>query len=87
MYNFPGPGVALGMFNLDQSIYDFARASMHYAVARGYPLYLSTKNTILKAYDGRFKDIFLDVYEREFSGKLVYEHRLIDDMVAFSLKK
>ena len=59
---------------------------MHYAVARGYPLYLSTKNTILKAYDGRFKDIFLDVYEREFSGKLVYEHRLIDDMVAFSLK-
>jgi isocitrate dehydrogenase len=84
-------GVAMAMFNYDDSIRDFARASMNYALARGYPLYLSTKNTILKAYDGRFKDIFQDVYDREFKSefekkKLTYEHRLIDDMVAAALK-
>ncbi|MBM3192354.1 MAG: NADP-dependent isocitrate dehydrogenase, partial [Chlamydiae bacterium] len=86
VYHFSGPGVALGMFNVDESIRDFARSSMHYAMEKGYPLYLSTKNTILKAYDGRFKDIFQDVYDKEFKGKLAYEHRLIDDMVAYALK-
>ena len=91
VFDFPGSGVALSMYNLDDSITDFARASMNYALMRGYPLYLSTKNTILKAYDGRFKDIFQDVYEAEFKDKfaaagITYEHRLIDDMVAAALK-
>ena len=89
--DFPGGGVAMGMFNYDASIRDFARASMRYALDRGYPLYLSTKNTILKAYDGRFKDLFEEVYESEFKAKfeeagITYEHRLIDDMVAQALK-
>jgi isocitrate dehydrogenase len=89
--NFPGGGVALGMYNFDDSIRDFARASFRYALDRGYPLYLSTKNTILKAYDGRFKDIFAEMYETEFKADfeqagLTYEHRLIDDMVAAALK-
>ena len=91
VFDFPSPGVAMAMFNLDDSIRDFARASMNYAVMRGYPLYLSTKNTILKAYDGRFKDIFAEVFEAEFKDqfaarKIIYEHRLIDDMVAAALK-
>src|SRR5262249_34118961 len=91
VFDFPGSGVAMSMYNLDQSIIDFARASMNYALARGYPLYLSTKNTILKAYDGRFKDIFQDVFDKEFKTefekkKITYEHRLIDDMVAAALK-
>ena len=89
--DFPGSGVALGMYNFDDSIRDFARASFRYALDRGYPLYLSTKNTILKAYDGRFKDIFAEMYETEFKADfeqagLTYEHRLIDDMVAAALK-
>jgi isocitrate dehydrogenase len=88
---FPGGGVAMGMYNFDDSIRDFARASMRYGLARHYPVYLSTKNTILKAYDGRFKDLFAEVYENEFKGEfeaagLTYEHRLIDDMVAAALK-
>src|SRR5215467_1509889 len=88
---FPGGGVALGMYNFDDSIRDFARASLRYGLDRGYPVYLSTKNTILKAYDGRFKDIFAEVYEAEFAGEfkaagITYEHRLIDDMVAAALK-
>jgi isocitrate dehydrogenase len=83
--------VAMGMYNLDKSIADFARASFAFGLDRNYPVYLSTKNTILKAYDGRFKDIFADVYEREFKAQfeaanLTYEHRLIDDMVASALK-
>jgi isocitrate dehydrogenase len=91
VFDFPGGGVAMAMYNLDDSIRDFARASMNYALARGYPLYLSTKNTILKVYDGRFKDIFQEVYDKEFKAefekkKLTYEHRLIDDMVAAALK-
>jgi isocitrate dehydrogenase len=91
VFDFPGSGIAMVMYNLDDSIRDFARASMNYALARGYPLYLSTKNTILKVYDGRFKDIFQDIYDREFKAefekkKLTYEHRLIDDMVAAALK-
>ena len=91
VFDFPGSGVAMAMFNLDQSIRDFAHASFRFALARNYPLYLSTKNTIVKAYDGRFKDIFQEVYEAEFKDKftaagLTYEHRLIDDMVAASLK-
>ncbi|TAL80747.1 MAG: NADP-dependent isocitrate dehydrogenase [Beijerinckiaceae bacterium] len=91
VFSFPGSGVALAMYNLDESIKDFARASMNYGLIRHYPVYLSTKNTILKAYDGRFKDLFQEVYETEFKAKfteagLVYEHRLIDDMVASSLK-
>jgi isocitrate dehydrogenase len=91
VYDFPGSGVAMAMFNLDESIRDFARASMNYALTRGYPLYLSTKNTILKAYDGRFKDIFQEVFDQEFKSafdksKLTYEHRLIDDMVAAAMK-
>jgi len=91
VFDFPGGGVAMAMYNLDDSIRDFARASMNYALARGYPLYLSTKNTILKVYDGRFKDIFQEIYDSEFKGefakkKLTYEHRLIDDMVAAALK-
>ena len=91
VFKSPGSGVAMSMYNLDESITDFARASMNFALARGYPLYLSTKNTILKAYDGRFKDIFQDVFDREFKDKyaekkITYEHRLIDDMVAAALK-
>ncbi|WP_169985369.1 MULTISPECIES: NADP-dependent isocitrate dehydrogenase [unclassified Microbispora] len=91
VFDFPGSGVALAMYNLDESIRDFARASMRYGLNRGYPVYLSTKNTILKAYDGRFKDIFAEVYETEFKADfeaagIIYEHRLIDDMVAASLK-
>ena len=91
VFDFPGSGVAMAMFNLDASIRDFAHASFRYALARGYPLYLSTKNTIVKAYDGRFKDIFQEVYEAEFKDRyaaagLTYEHRLIDDMVAAALK-
>jgi isocitrate dehydrogenase len=91
VFNFPGSGVAMAMYNLDDSIRDFARASFNYALARGYPLYLSTKNTIVKVYDGRFKDIFQEIYEKEFKSAfeqkgLTYEHRLIDDMVASALK-
>jgi len=91
VFKFPGSGVAMAMYNLDDSIRDFARASMNYALARGYPLYLSTKNTILKVYDGRFMDIFKEVFDAEFKDKfaekkITYEHRLIDDMVAASLK-
>ena len=91
VFDFPEGGVAMGMYNLDQSIRDFARASMNYALGRGWPLYLSTKNTILKAYDGRFKDLFAEIFEAEFAGQfkeagIVYEHRLIDDMVASALK-
>ncbi|MFG1346748.1 NADP-dependent isocitrate dehydrogenase [Xanthobacter autotrophicus DSM 431] len=91
VYKFPGAGVALAMYNLDESIREFARASLNYGLLRNYPVYLSTKNTILKAYDGRFKDIFQEVYEAEFKAEfdkrgLTYEHRLIDDMVASALK-
>ena len=91
VFQFPSSGVAMGMYNLDDSIADFARASMNYALGRNWPLYLSTKNTILKAYDGRFKDLFQNVFDSEFKEKfaeagIVYEHRLIDDMVASALK-
>ncbi|HEX3497527.1 MAG TPA: NADP-dependent isocitrate dehydrogenase, partial [Methylocella sp.] len=91
VYDYPGPGVCLAMYNLDESIRDFARASMNYGLMRKYPVYLSTKNTILKSYDGRFKDLFQEIYETEFEDAfgeagLSYEHRLIDDMVASSLK-
>ncbi len=91
VFHYPSAGVALAMYNLDDSIRDFARASMNYALNREWPLYLSTKNTILKAYDGRFKDLFADVFETEFKHKfkdanISYEHRLIDDMVASALK-
>lgn len=91
VFKFPSSGVAMAMYNLDDSIRDFARASMRYALDRKYPLYLSTKNTILKAYDGRFKDLFAEVFEAEFKSDyeaagITYEHRLIDDMVAASLK-
>jgi isocitrate dehydrogenase len=91
VYDFPGPGVALSMYNLDDSIRDFARASLRYGLDRGYPVYMSTKNTILKRYDGRFKDIFAETYESEFrsdfeAAGITYEHRLIDDMVAAALK-
>src|ERR1700720_2659331 len=91
VFDAPGSGVTMAMYNLDNSIRDFARASFNYALARGYPVYLSTKNTILKVYDGRFKDIFQDVFDTDFKAefekrKLTYEHRLIDDMVAASLK-
>src|SRR5437016_12706187 len=91
VFQFPGSGVAMSMYNLDDSIRDFARASMNYALNRGYPLYLSTKNTIVKVYDGRFKDIFQEVFDKEFKDafakkKITYEHRLIDDMVAAALK-
>jgi isocitrate dehydrogenase len=89
--DFNGPGVAMGMYNFDDSIRDFARASMLYGLNRGYPVYLSTKNTILKAYDGQFKDLFQEVFESEFADRfkaagLTYEHRLIDDMVAAAMK-
>jgi isocitrate dehydrogenase len=91
VFDFPGGGVAMAMYNLDDSIRDFAHASLNYGLARGYPVYLSTKNTILKAYDGRFKDIFQEVYDAEFKAefekrKITYEHRLIDDMVAAAMK-
>jgi isocitrate dehydrogenase len=91
VFNFPGPGVALSMYNLDQSIRDFARACMNYGINRKWPVYLSTKNTILKNYDGRFKDLFEEVYDKEFKEKfkereITYEHRLIDDMVACAMK-
>jgi isocitrate dehydrogenase len=91
VHDFEGSGIALGMFNLDSSIRDFARASLRYGLNRNMPVYLSTKNTILKAYDGRFKDIFAEIYEAEFKDEfekrgLTYEHRLIDDMVAAALK-
>jgi len=91
VFDFPSAGVAMGMYNLDDSIRDFARASMNYGLLRNYPVFLSTKNTILKAYDGRFKDIFAEVYESEFKSKfeaagIEYDHRLIDDMVATSLR-
>jgi isocitrate dehydrogenase len=91
VYEFPGSGVAMAMYNLDESIRDFARASFRYGLARDYPVYLSTKNTILKAYDGRFKDLFQEIFDAEFKADfeqagLTYEHRLIDDMVAAALK-
>ena len=91
VYDFPSSGVAMAMYNLDDSIRDFARASMRYGLDRGVPVYLSTKNTIMKAYDGRFKDLFAEVFEAEFKADfdkagLTYEHRLIDDMVACAMK-
>ncbi|MBL4616747.1 MAG: NADP-dependent isocitrate dehydrogenase [Robiginitomaculum sp.] len=91
VFNFDSAGIAMGMYNLDKSITDFARASMNFALKRKWPLYLSTKNTILKIYDGRFKDIFMDIFEAEFKDKfaaanITYEHRLIDDMVACAMK-
>jgi isocitrate dehydrogenase len=91
IFNFDGSGVAMGMYNTDDSIIGFARSCLTYGLMRGYPVYLSTKNTILKAYDGKFKDLFQDVYDREFKSQftakgLTYEHRLIDDMVASALK-
>lgn len=91
IFNFDGPGVAMGMYNLDESIKGFARSCFNYGLQRGYPVYLSTKNTILKAYDGQFKDLFQDVFDNEFKAKfdaagLTYEHRLIDDMVACAIK-
>ena len=91
VFNFPGPGVALSMYNLDKSIEDFARSCFNYGLIKKWPVYLSTKNTILKTYDGRFKDIFQGVFEKEFKSSfeknnLTYEHRLIDDMVACAMK-
>jgi isocitrate dehydrogenase len=91
VYDFPGGGIAMSMYNLDESIRDFARASMRYGLNRGYPVYMSTKNTILKRYDGRFKDIFAEIYDAEFKADfeaagITYEHRLIDDMVAAAMK-
>ena len=91
VFNFPGPGVALSMYNLDKSIEDFARSCFNYGLIKKWPVFLSTKNTILKTYDGRFKDIFEGVFEKEFKSdfdkhKLTYEHRLIDDMVACAMK-
>ena len=91
VFDFPGGGIAMSMYNLDESIRDFARASMNYGLNRNWPVYLSTKNTILKAYDGRFKDLFQEVFDAEFKDKfeangITYEHRLIDDMVAAALK-
>ena len=91
VYQSPGDGVAMAMYNVDDSIIEFARASLNYGLQRGLPVYLSTKNTILKAYDGRFKDIFQEIFDKEFAAdfaakKITYEHRLIDDMVASALK-
>ncbi len=91
VYDFPGGGIAMAMYNLDESIIGFARSSFLYGLNRGWPVYLSTKNTILKRYDGRFKDLFQDVFDKEFADKfkarnITYEHRLIDDMVASALK-
>ena len=91
VFNFPGPGVAMSMYNLDDSIRDFARSCMNYGLERNWPVYLSTKNTILKAYDGRFKDLFEEIFQKEFVDKfkianITYEHRLIDDMVACAMK-
>jgi isocitrate dehydrogenase len=91
VFDFPGGGVAVGMYNLDESIRDFARASLRYGLDRNVPVYMSTKNTILKAYDGRFKDLFQEIFDAEFKADfdkagLTYEHRLIDDMVAAALK-
>ncbi|HWE45704.1 MAG TPA: NADP-dependent isocitrate dehydrogenase [Caulobacteraceae bacterium] len=91
VFQFPGAGVAMGMYNLDQSIRDFAHACLRYGLDRKYPVYLSTKNTILKAYDGRFKDLFQEIYDAEYKAKfdaagITYEHRLIDDMVASAMK-
>ena len=91
VFDFPSSGIAMGMYNLDESIRDFARASLNYGLQRKWPVYLSTKNTILKAYDGRFKDIFQEVFDAEFADKFAefggtYEHRLIDDMVAAAMK-
>jgi isocitrate dehydrogenase len=91
VFKSPGSGVAMAMYNLDDSIRDFARSSMNYSLVRGWPLYLSTKNTILKAYDGRFKDLFQEVFDKEFADQfkkagITYEHRLIDDMVACAIK-
>jgi len=91
VFNFPGPGVAMSMYNLDDSIRDFARSCMNYGLERNWPVYLSTKNTILKAYDGRFKDLFEEIFKKEFADKfktanITYEHRLIDDMVACAMK-
>jgi len=91
VFNFPGPGVAMSMYNLDASIKDFARSCMNYGLQRNWPVYLSTKNTILKAYDGRFKDLFEEIFKKEFVEKfktanITYEHRLIDDMVACAMK-
>ena len=91
VFQFPGSGVAMSMYNLDDSIRDFARASLNYGLNRGYPVYLSTKNTIVKVYDGRFKDIFQEIFDTEFKDafaqkKITYEHRLIDDMVAAAMK-
>jgi isocitrate dehydrogenase len=91
VFNFPGGGVAMAMYNLDESIRGFARACMNYGLSLGWPVYLSTKNTILKAYDGRFKDLFAEIFYTEFKDKfeakgITYEHRLIDDMVAAAMK-
>jgi isocitrate dehydrogenase len=91
VFHYPSSGVAMGMYNLDDSIRDFARACLNYGLTRQWPVYLSTKNTILKAYDGRFKDIFQEIYDRDFKSDyakagIVYEHRLIDDLVASALK-
>ena len=91
VFDFPGAGVAMGMYNLDESIRGFARACFNYGLGKGWPVYLSTKNTILKAYDGRFKDLFQEVFDAEFksafdAARITYEHRLIDDMVASALK-
>ena len=91
VFNFPGPGIALSMYNLDKSIKDFARSCLNYGLIRKWPVYFSTKNTILKIYDGRFKDIFQDIFEKEFKeefkkNNLTYKHKLIDDMVACAMK-
>ena len=92
VYDFPGGGVAMAMYNLDDSIRDFAQASFNYGLERNYNVYMSTKNTILKAYDGRFKDLFQEVFDAEFRRQVprppawTYEHRLIDDMVAAAMK-
>ena len=91
VFNFPGPGIALSMYNLDKSIEDFARSCFNYGIIKKWPVYLSTKNTILKTYDGRFKDIFQEIFDKEFKTEfeklnITYEHRLIDDMVACAMK-